>query len=342
MAAEASSSFVLPGGVFPTMVTPFLQEPDDASRDRRSAGTSVTDNTKALGVDYEALDKLCDWYLASGCVGLFSPCQSSEMFDLTPEERLAVATAVKKRAGDKPVVACGTFGGPIAEQAAFVNEMAKVVDAVVVIVCELAAKEEGDDVWRSNCEELMRLTAGVPLGLYECPAPYHRLLPADTLKWLAGTGRFFFHKDTSRTTPVIGDKLDAIKTVDGSPFKFYNGNVATLLPSLQAGGHGFSGVSCNFYPWLHVWLVNNWEPKPEQAAKVQRFLAVAENTVKAKYPASAKVYLALNYGVAITPATRTGAGTPSFLEEETIKLRHLHDAMADLCKEIGIEPVKCG
>ena len=69
------------------------------------------------------------------------------------------------------MVASGTFGGPIEEQAAFVNEMGKIADAVVVLVNQLAMAEEDDDAWVTNAEKLLSLTGTVPLGLYECPQP---------------------------------------------------------------------------------------------------------------------------------------------------------------------------
>jgi 4-hydroxy-tetrahydrodipicolinate synthase len=66
------------------------------------------------------------------------------------------------------VVASGTFGGPIETQAAFVRQMAEIVDAVVVLVCQMATEEEDDTVWRANTAKLLELTGDVPLGLYEC------------------------------------------------------------------------------------------------------------------------------------------------------------------------------
>eukprot|EP00041_Stephanoeca_diplocostata_P011191 m.182081 g.182081 ORF g.182081 m.182081 type:complete len:118 (-) comp18453_c0_seq6:1557-1910(-) len=87
----------LPEGVFPTMITPF----NDAD------GT----------IDYPTLDKLIEWYIASGCTGLFAVCQSSEMYHISNDERLQLAQHVKdKAAGRVSVVASGTFGGPIEEQ----------------------------------------------------------------------------------------------------------------------------------------------------------------------------------------------------------------------------------
>lgn len=68
----------------------------------------------------------------------------------------------------------GTFEGSVDDQAAFVREMGSRVDVVVVVVSMMAAKDDSDEVWMTNVRRLMELTGGIPLGLYECPAPYHR------------------------------------------------------------------------------------------------------------------------------------------------------------------------
>ena len=91
-------------------------------------------------------------------------------------------------------------------------------------------------------------TPGVKLGIYECPAPYHRILEPSTVRWLASTGRFYFYKDTSRDRSKIKLKLDALKDAGASPLQWYNGNLPTLLSSLNDGGVGFSGIAANFYP----------------------------------------------------------------------------------------------
>ena len=78
--------------------------------------------------------------------------------------------------------------------------MGAIVDAVVVLVNQIVGEGEGDEAWRQQMGKLLELTGSVPLGLYECPAPYHRLLSPELLKWAAGTGRFQFHKDTCCTT----------------------------------------------------------------------------------------------------------------------------------------------
>jgi hypothetical protein len=60
-----------------------------------------------------------------------------------------------------------------------------------------------------------------------------------------------------------------------SPFRFYNANVETLLVSNSMGGAGFSGISANFYPWMHARLCSK-DVTEHDAAAIQRFLSVAE------------------------------------------------------------------
>eukprot|EP00037_Helgoeca_nana_P029619 m.355821 g.355821 ORF g.355821 m.355821 type:complete len:338 (+) comp28016_c0_seq32:861-1874(+) len=314
---------VMRQGIYPVMLTPF--EPH----------AEVGDPP----VDHGCLAALSEWYIRSGAVGLFTVAQSSEMYSLTPEERLECARTVQKASGGRvPVVASGTFGGPIEEQAAFVNRMSKEVDVVVVLVCNLAGKEESDAIWIKHCTTLLELTPGVTLGLYECPAPYHRLLSPATLKWCADSGRFAWIKDTSRNNELISAKIDALRPLDASPLRWFNGNVTTLLHSLKEGSHGYSGVSANVYPWMHAWLCANWKTEPAKAVKVQRFLTVAEALVKTMYPASAKVYLGQAYPhFGIKPTCRVRDFV--FLPEDLEKLRQLQLMMEDVCKEIGIVPV---
>ena len=84
-----------PGGVWPVMLTPY---------------------TKDNQVDYQALAELIEWYKREGVSGFFAVCQSSEMFFLSLEERVAVARFVKEHAGDLPVVASGHVSDAFEDQ----------------------------------------------------------------------------------------------------------------------------------------------------------------------------------------------------------------------------------
>ncbi len=47
----------------------------------------------------------------------------------------------------------------------------------------------------------------IPLGFYECPHPYKRVLDPETMAWCASTGRFIFLKDTCCDLAQIRAKL---------------------------------------------------------------------------------------------------------------------------------------
>ena len=340
---------MLPPGCIVTMITPFAA---DGS------------------IDYGAIDSLIEWYIASGCVGIFMPCLSSEMFDLTDNERLELAERVSKRvAGRIVVVATGTYGGPIEMQAKTVNAMAAHCDAVVVNTACLVSKDEDDAAWRAAASQLLELTGSVALGLYECPVPYKRLLSPELIKWCAETHRFHFHKDTCCSMEAITAKLAAVASAGGkdggTPFRFYNANVETLLPSLRAGGHGFSGISANFYPHLHAWLckaardevVADDSPAKRRRSsgseanivegmrKIQDFLSLAEATVCVNYPASAKAYLHQASGGKFlqTIKCRTKGhdglrkGEHPFVEHQAEALEAMWRMQADISKEFGIK-----
>ena len=238
MATSFAKPFPL--GSFPTMITPFTNEG---------------------AIDWPILDRLVDWYIAAGSVGLFCPCLSSEFYHLSDEERLEIARHVMSRAGGRVlVVSTGNFGGTVEEQAEMVRKMSCCCDAVVIVTCHLALEGEGDDIWHANAARLLDLTPGVPLGLYECPIPYKRLITPSLMRWASSTGRFLFHKDTSCVMRQIADKVSAMGG-RSSCFRFYNANVETLVSSMSVGGHGFSGISANFYPHLHAFVVRSMVPR---------------------------------------------------------------------------------
>lgn len=257
-----------PGGVWPVMLTPFTIEGE---------------------VDYPALEKLVNWYIENGVKGLFAVCQSSEMFYLTLEERVAVAKCVlKAAAGRVPVVASGHVSDSMEDQIAEVNAMAKTgVDAVILITNRLAKENESDEVWRENCKKLLEgIESDIPLGFYECPYPYKRLLSIENIKWCAESGRFYFLKDTCCDIAQIKAKLEAI---EGTNLKLYNANTTTLLDSLRAGATGYSGVMANFHPQLYAWLCEHIED--EKADELSAFLSVASLIERQYYPVNAKYHL---------------------------------------------------
>lgn len=270
-----------PDGVWPVMLTPFTED------DR---------------VDYGALEALVNWYFENGSDGLFAVCQSSEMFFLTLKERCEIASFVKKAAKGRPVIASGHIADEEQEQIEELKRMADTgIDALILISNRLAAQEESDDLLIKRLEVLMKaLPEELPLGFYECPYPYKRILSPEVTAFCAQTGRFHFLKDTSCHMDSIRAKL---RVLEGTEMKLYNANTATLLDSLKEGAAGYSGVMANFHPSLYHWLCENHEKEPEKAERLAELLTMCSLIENSAYPVNAK-YALQRLGLPITLMTR--------------------------------------
>lgn len=261
-------TITFPGGVWPVMLTPFTENND---------------------VDYKGLEALTDWYIKNGCDGLFAVCQSSEIFFLSLEERVRVAeTVVKAAAGRVPVIASGHISDGEDEQAEEINRMAETgASAVILITNRLAAEQEDDAIWWERLQRLLcKIGSDIPLGFYECPYPYKRLISTENLKRCADTGRFYFLKDTCCDADLIKERIAAVR---GTNLKLYNANTTTLLETLRAGAAGFSGVMANFHPALYCWLCRHADSA--QALYLQDFLTLASLIERQYYPVNAKYHL---------------------------------------------------
>jgi 4-hydroxy-tetrahydrodipicolinate synthase len=254
------------------------------------------------------------------------------MYELDAAERVVVAERVVERvAGRVPVIASGTFGDTREELAAGVRRMADTgVMAVVCLTNALAGEGESEDTWRSRAAELLDDTGEIPLGLYECPQPQHRLLPPDTVAWAAATGRFLFLKETSGEARLLGRKLAAVHR---TPLRVFNADAASLLPSLRAGAAGFCGISANFVPELWVWLCRHAASESDTAERLQSFLREAEPVIARHYPASAKHYV-MQRDIPMLPVCRTDCVEPTTADRE--KLQKLRDKADAWRAELGI------
>ena len=263
---------------FPTMVTPFGR---DGS------------------VDVGAARAMVDWYFENGCGGVFAACQSSEIFFLTEEERVLLTRTVVNRvnelAAEHPerdrmtVVASGHVSDEFDRQ---VHELSAVADAgpdtVILISNRMDIENTSDGAWIRDAERLMDALPGVPLGVYECPYPYKRLMTGPMLDFCGKSGRFQYMKDTCCDAATMADRCGLLS---GTPMKLYNANAQTLLESLRNGASGYCGVMCNFHPDLYAWLCEHWEENPKTAEIVQAFLGTAAFTESLAYPVTAKFHL---------------------------------------------------
>nr|WKN35649.1 dihydrodipicolinate synthase family protein [Tunicatimonas sp. TK19036] len=259
-------------------------------------------------VDYHGLTTLTEFYLDAGAKGLFANCLSSEMFALSPSERLQLTRHVVNVAkGRAPVVASGTFEGTVQQQADFVKEIYETgVQAVIIITSMLARAEESDAVLADRVDQLLDLTDPIPMGFYECPVPYKRVLSPELLRRFASGGRIKYHKDTCLDIEQVRAKLAAVTAPD---FGLYDAYMVHAVESLKAGAAGLSCIQGNYFPELIVWLCDHYQDnscQPE-VQKLQNFLVQHMDIMHHAYPDVAKYYLQKR-GLPITTTTRGKSG----------------------------------
>ena len=302
-------------GFIPVMLTPFKENGN---------------------IDFDALTQLTKFYAASGSSGLFANCLSSEMYELTPEERLkATRHIVDVVNGTIPVVASGNFGENPKMQAEFIKRMHDTgVEAVILITSLIAGEAESDEVFNERILNLIHMTDGIPLGFYECPVPYKRLITPEQLKSFIATGRIIYHKDTCLDIAQVKNKIAVGK---GYNFGLYDAYMGHAVESLQAGSAGLSCIQGNFFPELIVWLCENYNASNsrKEVEKVQGFLRDNMDVMHRVYPQVAKYYLQKR-GLDISLFTRAQRGV---IFNATVKnqIDQLFKDYSRLTEELNLE-----
>ena len=260
-------------------------------------------------IDYAVLTKLTEYYIEAGAKGLFANCLSSEMFELTNDERVSITRhIVDVAAGAVPVVSTGTFEGSSSFQADFVKRIYDAgANAVIVISSILAREDEPGDILNERVFNLFDQTENIPLGFYECPVPYKRTLSPSQLRSFVQTGRLLYYKDTSLSVDAIREKIKATREFEF--FELYDAHMANALPSLKAGCAGLSCIQGNFSPELVTWLAENYndQTQAEQVKRVQQFFIDKMDVMHQVYPVVAKYFLQQK-GLPISLYTRRDIG----------------------------------
>ncbi|WLD98878.1 dihydrodipicolinate synthase family protein [Agrobacterium leguminum] len=255
-------------GIIPVMITPF----------------------RGGKIDFEGVANLVEWYIANGSDALFAVCQSSEMMFLTLEERVELAAFVKKAAAGRiPVIASGHINETLEDQQKELNAIAQTgVDGMVLVTNRLDARQEGGSKFLDDLGWLLeRLPSDLPLGLYECPAPYRRLMTDAEISFCANSGRFVILKDVSCDLETVKRR---VALTANTPLAIVNANAAIAFDAMKAGSRGFTGVFTNFHPDLYKWLLTEAGRQPELADELSVYLALAAMAEPMGYPKLAKLY----------------------------------------------------
>lgn len=303
--------------------------------------TMVTPYRADGSVDLDVAERIVQWYFDRGLTGVFAVCQSSEIFFLTVEEREALAHRVYRKAKELErsgrrftVVSSGHVADALDAQAQELNRICRAgTDALILITNRLDPENAGDDAFIDNAKRLLaQLPPDVPLGLYECPYPYKRLVTPKILDWCLSTGRFVYMKDTCCDAELIARRCAQLR---GSGFRLLNANCQTLLQSLRSGADGYCGVMANFHPALYAWLCENGLRDPKRAEAVQALLGTCGFTEGGlPYPITAKYSLSLEgMDSALIARSRPGETLNEYARDCIRQMKALCDCAA---RQLGI------
>ncbi len=205
-------------GIWPVLVTPYNDD---------------------LSIDFDGYKQLVEWYKTFGIGGIYANCQSSEMTELSEDEKLMlIKETVKVVDGSLPIAATGNFGKNITEHIEFVKKTIDTgADIVMLTVPEFCSNDEELEKYYL---EIANETSA-KLGIYECPVPRRYNLGIKLIETLAKTGRYFAFKETSCNLEKIKNIIDITKD---TPFDYLQANVPYLLESIKYGAPGSMNIAC--------------------------------------------------------------------------------------------------
>ena len=255
-----------------------------------------------------------DFYRELGIPGVLALGQASEMLLLNNDERICVAEYAAGHPQENLTIATvGNFGETLADQARSLQLIYDMGTDVVVVALSLLPSADG--LGKQLIELTSMVSPDVRLGIYELPEPEHRLLTPDEVALVAGSGRYYFMKDTCRLIEPFSAKVNAAA---GSNLKLYQANLAVLPPSMDVGSSGFCGWMPIVAPELCGQVCDLSLPQEIRREAHDRLMGFNDVMVAHGFPASAKHILAKR-GVKIQPYSRRDTAR-KFFEMGSAKL----------------------
>ena len=252
-------------GIYSLMLTPFFED---------------------RSIDYNTYEEYADWQVSQGVEHLFAVCGSSEMKELTLEERLKLAELTVKHKGETTVVATANIEPTKEGNLEEIKKMEQTgVDGIV-----LTTKGMGD-----NDEKLVEYirdlasTATVPVFLYEFPGFQPHKMSGKAYGELTKDGLIWGIKDTTCTMEGIQAKID-----NKGDSTIIQANMPYLFDSYVAGARGVMATptSCGgaFFQRFHEAFVSG-----DMALAEQRYneIILLDNAINDGFCASAKELIRL-------------------------------------------------
>jgi 4-hydroxy-tetrahydrodipicolinate synthase len=284
-------------------------------------------------LDFKANAALAEWLIAKGAHGLFTVCQSSEMFFLSLQEKIDLAECIVQAvAGRVPVIASGHTADTISGQIEELGRMAETgIDALVLVSNRLATQLQDKVILLDNLLTISKALPDITLGIYECPYPFIRMLALEELVALSANQQVKFLKDVCCNVAIQQERACVVR---GSGLGLYNAHEESIDNAFAHGYRGYSGIMGNYHIDIYRWYYDNRISQPAKAAEVLNWLRRVKPMHKDAYPMSAKYHLNLE-GVPFPLNTRWKRQdllTPAIMKEmETLK-----DLEDKLRTELGI------
>lgn len=252
-------------GIYSLMLTPFFED---------------------RSIDYNTYEKYADWQVEQGVDHLFAVCGSSEMRELSLEERLKLAELTVKHKGNTTVVATANIEATKEENIEEVKKMEQTgVDGLVLTTKGMGDDDEG---FVAYIRELASHTT-LPVFLYEFPGYQPCAISGKAYNELTKDGLVWGIKDTTCTMEGIGAKID-----NKNDSTVIQANMPYLWDAYVAGARGVMATptSCGgaFFQRFHEAFVSG-----DMDLAKQRFneIILLDNAIDNGFSASAKELIRL-------------------------------------------------
>ena len=194
-------------------------------------------------VDFDSLKRLIEFHIDEGSDGLVIAGTTGESATLTRAEHIElVERAVQIADGRLPIIA-GTGSNSTAQTVDLSRSVENLgIDAFLVVV-PYYNKPVQEGLYRHFAAIADAVTK--PLMLYNVPGRTVADLLPETVARLSAHENIFGIKEATGDMQRLRD-IQAV--VEDADFRYYSGDDFTLLPFIQAGGHGVVTVSGNVVP----------------------------------------------------------------------------------------------
>lgn len=193
-------------------------------------------------IDFDALSALIEFHVAEGSDGLVIAGTTGEAATLSRDEHVDLVTrAVELVAGRLPVIA-GTGSNSTAQT----TDLSRAVGDAGIDAYLLVVPYYNKPVQEGMYQHFTTVADAVekPVILYNVPGRTASDMQPETVARLAEHPNIVGIKEATGDI----DRLKAILALVDSDFMLYSGDDFTVLPFIEAGGHGVVTVSGNVVP----------------------------------------------------------------------------------------------